>query len=126
MQRLQTLARGKVARATFVEKKYLAMLDSPVTSSGELLFTAPDRLERRTLKPRPESVVLEGNTMTMTRGQRQMRGTRDWEELSETLDGPQQNGLSVGHSTATRGTKAMSRRTGLPTVPIQGRLRAPA
>ncbi|MEP6789728.1 MAG: LolA-related protein [Ramlibacter sp.] len=71
-QLLQTLARGKVSRATFVEKKYLAMLDSPVTSSGELLFTAPNRLERRTLKPRPESVVLDGNTMTMSRGQREM------------------------------------------------------
>jgi hypothetical protein len=37
-----------------------------------LLFTPPDRLERRTLKPRPESVVLEAGVMTMTRGQRQM------------------------------------------------------
>lgn len=71
-QLMQGLARNKVARATFVEKKYFAMLDAPVTSSGELLFTAPDRLERRTLKPRPESMVLEGDTMTMTRGQRQM------------------------------------------------------
>ena len=71
-QLMQSLARSKVSRATFVEKKYLAMLDAPVTSSGELLFTAPDRLERRTLKPRPESMVLEGGTMTMVRGQRQM------------------------------------------------------
>jgi outer membrane lipoprotein-sorting protein len=71
-QLMQGLARSKASRATFVEKKYIAMLDAPVTSSGELLFTAPDRLERRTLKPRPESMVLEGNTMTMTRGQRQM------------------------------------------------------
>lgn len=69
---LQGLARSKVARANFVEKKYIAMLDAPVASSGELLFTAPDRLERRTLKPRPESVVLEGGVMTMTRGSRQM------------------------------------------------------
>ena len=71
-QLMQALARNKVSRATFVEKKYLAMLDAPVTSSGELLFTAPDRLERRTLKPRPESVVLEGGTMTMVRGERRM------------------------------------------------------
>ncbi|MEO5671293.1 MAG: LolA-related protein [Ramlibacter sp.] len=69
---MRALAQNKVSRATFVEKKYLAMLDSPATSSGELLFTAPDRLERRTLKPRPESIVLEGGTMTLVRGQRQM------------------------------------------------------
>jgi outer membrane lipoprotein-sorting protein len=71
-QLMQALASNKVARATFIEKKYLAMLDAPVSASGELLFTAPDRLERRTLKPREESVVLEGNVMTMTRGQRKM------------------------------------------------------
>ena len=69
---MQALARNKISRATFVEKKYLAMLDAPATSSGELLFTPPNRLERRTLKPRPESVVLEDGTMTMVRGQRQM------------------------------------------------------
>lgn len=68
---MQTLARVKVSRATFVEHKHIAMLDAPVRSSGELLFTAPDRLERRTLKPREESVLLQGDTLTMTRGQRQ-------------------------------------------------------
>lgn len=71
-QLMKSLAGNRVSRATFVEKKYLAMLDAPVTSSGELLFTPPDRLERRTLKPRPESVVLEAGVMTMTRGQREM------------------------------------------------------
>jgi len=69
-QLMAGLAGNKVGRATFVEKKYLAMLDAPVTSSGELLFTPPDRLERRTLKPRAESVILEGGTMTMQRGER--------------------------------------------------------
>ena len=71
-QLMSALAGNRVGRATFVEKKFIAMLDAPVTSSGELLFTPPDRLERRTLKPRPESVILEGGVMTMTRGQRQM------------------------------------------------------
>ncbi len=69
---MRTLAASKVSRATFVEKKYIAMLDAPVTSSGELLFSAPDRMERRTLKPRAESVVLEGGSITLTRGARSM------------------------------------------------------
>lgn len=69
---MRMLSASGVSRATFVEKKYLAMLDAPVTSSGELLFTAPGRLERRTLKPRPEVMVLENGVMTLTRGQRQM------------------------------------------------------
>lgn len=67
---MQALARNKVSRATFVEKKYLALLDAPAPSSGELQFTAPDRLERRTLQPRPETVVLQGDTLTLTRGSR--------------------------------------------------------
>jgi outer membrane lipoprotein-sorting protein len=71
-QLMQSLAVNKVSRATFVERKYIAMLDAPVVSSGELLYAAPDRLERRTLKPRAESMVLQGDTMTMTRGERQM------------------------------------------------------
>jgi len=69
---MRALSAQKVARGTFVERKYIAMLDAPVTSSGELSFTAPSRLERRTLKPRPESVVLDGGTLTITRGERQM------------------------------------------------------
>ena len=42
---------AKSGKATFVEKKYLAMLDQPLESSGELSFTA-DRLEKRTVKAR--------------------------------------------------------------------------
>ena len=39
-------------------------------SSGELLYDAPDRLEKRTLKPKPESVVLEHGVITARRGHR--------------------------------------------------------
>ncbi len=71
-QLMKLLSQNTVSHATFVEKKHFAMLDSPMVSSGELLFTAPDRLERRTLKPRPETMVLEGGTITMIRGERRM------------------------------------------------------
>lgn len=70
-QLMQGLSRNKLTRATFVETKYIAMLTGPVSSSGELLFVAPDRLERRTLQPRAETMVLQGDTMTLSRGQRQ-------------------------------------------------------
>ena len=36
----------------------MAMLKEPLHSSGELLYEAPDRLEKRTLKPRPEVLLL--------------------------------------------------------------------
>ncbi len=69
-QLMQGLAQNKSGRASFVEKKYIALLDKPVESSGELLYTAPDRLEKRTFKPRPESMLIESGTLTVERGKR--------------------------------------------------------
>ncbi|MCW3481213.1 outer membrane lipoprotein carrier protein LolA [Neisseriaceae bacterium JH1-16] len=64
---MQMLGQKKSGTATFVEKKYIAVLKQPLESSGELAFTAPDRLEKRTLKPKAESVVLEGNKLMLER-----------------------------------------------------------
>ncbi len=44
---------------SFVEQHFLALLKRPVESSGELIYDAPDRLEKRTIEPRPETLVLE-------------------------------------------------------------------
>jgi hypothetical protein len=65
---MSALAQRKHGHVTFVETKYIALLDRPVESSGELLYDAPDRLEKRTLKPKPESLVLEGGTVSAQRG----------------------------------------------------------
>ncbi len=64
---MQMLGQQKSGKATFVEKKYIAMLEQPLESSGELSFTAPDRLEKRTVKPKPESLVLEGDKLLVER-----------------------------------------------------------
>lgn len=69
-QLLSSLSQVKTARATFVEKKYISTLDAPVESSGEMLYTAPDRLEKRTLKPKPESMLLDRDTLTLERGRK--------------------------------------------------------
>ncbi|HUP97399.1 MAG TPA: outer membrane lipoprotein carrier protein LolA [Usitatibacter sp.] len=61
------LARERPERATFVEKKYLSILDRPVESSGELLFTPPDRMEKKTILPKPERVVVDQETVTLER-----------------------------------------------------------
>ena len=39
-------------------------------SSGDLLYDAPDRLEKKTLKPKPEDLVLEGGVVSAQRGKR--------------------------------------------------------
>ena len=62
-------ARGS-ADATFTEQRYVPILDAPVQSSGTLRFVAPDRLEKHTLQPRAESLVLAGNQLTLRQGQR--------------------------------------------------------
>ena len=64
----EQLAKNRPERTTFSEKKYLSLLDKPVESSGELSFTPPDRMEKKTLKPRPETVVVDRETVTLERG----------------------------------------------------------
>jgi outer membrane lipoprotein-sorting protein len=69
-QLMDALAQTKSARATFAETKHIALLDKPIESSGELLFIAPDRLEKRTLKPKPESMTVDGDSLSIERGSR--------------------------------------------------------
>lgn len=67
---LQLLAARRHGHVTFTEVQQLAMLDRPLKSSGELLYDAPDRLEKRTLKPKARTLVLEHGVLTARRGQR--------------------------------------------------------
>lgn len=64
---MRMLSQHKSRKATFVEKKYIAALQEPLESSGELTFLAPDRLEKRILKPKPEAVILEGDKLLLER-----------------------------------------------------------
>jgi hypothetical protein len=50
---MSLLAMRQHGRVEFVEQQFLAILNHPVESSGELRYDAPDRLEKRTLLPRP-------------------------------------------------------------------------
>jgi hypothetical protein len=62
------LAQRQHGHVSFVEEHFLAVLDRPVESSGELLYDAPDRLEKRTLEPKPETLILEHGVITAHRG----------------------------------------------------------
>jgi outer membrane lipoprotein-sorting protein len=72
-QLMDSLAQNKSGRATFVETKRLAVLSKPIESSGELLYTAPDKLEKRTQKPKPESMVVDGDALTVERGSQKVQ-----------------------------------------------------
>lgn len=67
---MRLLAMRRHGRVEFVEQQFLAVLDRPVESSGELSYDAPDRLEKRTLQPHPQSLVLAGGVLTVERGGR--------------------------------------------------------
>jgi len=64
------LAQRKSAETRFTEERTISGLDGPLRSSGTLSFSAPDRFARHTLEPRPESMVVEGNTVSIRRGGR--------------------------------------------------------
>lgn len=69
-QLMAELAAHKGGRARFVEKRYLAVLDKPVVATGEMTYAPPDYLEKRTLTPRPETVVLDKDTLSLERDKR--------------------------------------------------------
>nr|WP_240763965.1 outer membrane lipoprotein carrier protein LolA [Paraburkholderia silviterrae] len=64
---MAALAQHKSGRAAFTETKYLAIASQPIESSGELMFVAPDHLEKNTLKPKPEHLVVDGDMLTVER-----------------------------------------------------------
>lgn len=65
---MNALARAKPVTVQFVEKKYLAALTQPIVSSGEMRYTPPGKLERRTLKPKPERMLLDNDRLVLERG----------------------------------------------------------
>lgn len=65
---MQLLGAHKHTRSEFVERKYVRLLDSPVESSGELIFKAPLKLEKNTKLPRMENMLIEGNMVSIDRG----------------------------------------------------------
>lgn len=72
---MHELAQVKSAKARFVERKHLGVLNAPLESSGTLVYVAPRRLEKNTLAPRPERLVLEGEELTIEGNERNRRRT---------------------------------------------------
>lgn len=81
------LAQRAHGRVSYNEEDHVALLDRPVRSSGELLYDRPDRLEKRTLAPRPASVVLSGDTVTLEAGKRKrVLALRDYPQLAPFIE----------------------------------------
>lgn len=86
-QLMQSLAATRSGHASFVEKKSIAILDKPIESSGELFYSAPDRLEKRTLKPKAESMLLDKDTLTVEqRGKKHVLPLQNYPEVAAFID----------------------------------------
>lgn len=67
-QLMQSLRQVKASTAYFSERKELHMLNEPLTSSGTLSYVAPDKLQKTTLLPKLERLTIDGDKLTIERG----------------------------------------------------------
>ncbi len=82
VQLMRELGQVRRSQAQFTERKYLKVLKAPRQSSGTLTYTAPDKLEKRTLRPRPEVLVIDGKALTVeTAGKRHTLKLQDYPVL---------------------------------------------
>lgn len=64
-QLMQQRAQVERARASYNEVRKVPSAELTTTSSGVLIYQAPNRLERQTPKPFPERTVIENGRMTL-------------------------------------------------------------
>jgi hypothetical protein len=64
---MHLMAARRHGEVDFIEQHFLAVLKRPVESSGIMIYDAPARLEKRTKEPRPETLLLEGDVLTVQR-----------------------------------------------------------
>src|SRR5579859_7863780 len=83
------LQQVKSASAHFVERKEMAMLTRALESTGTLSYVAPDRLEKITLTPAPETITLQGETLTGVQadGQHYTVSLNDRPEVATLVEG---------------------------------------
>lgn len=69
------LSQVREARGKFVERKFLSVLNRPLESSGTMLYQAPAHLEKHTLAPKVESLVLDQGVLTIDSKARNIKRT---------------------------------------------------
>ncbi len=67
---LKEIAAKPVAKQRFVERKFIAQLDAPVDSTGELAYFPPDKLTRKAITPYAELTTIDADQVTIERGGR--------------------------------------------------------
>ena len=78
---MQRLGQVKSVNARFVERKHLRILNAPLEFSGTLTYKAPGHLEKHTLLPKPQSLILVDDRLTVedrTKKQRRTLNLQDY------------------------------------------------
>jgi outer membrane lipoprotein-sorting protein len=65
---MKSLSEVRAQTANFVERKYMKVLTQPLEASGTLVYLAPAKLQKDTLKPKPQRLVVEGDKLTIEDG----------------------------------------------------------
>jgi hypothetical protein len=85
---LAALAQHPHGEVKFSEETRSQLLARPVHSEGVLRFDAPDRLEKQTLAPSAEDLIVEGDVVTIIRGpHRSSIRLNQYPKLSPLLEG---------------------------------------
>ena len=74
-QLMQSLAQVQSSQGKFTERKYLSVLNKPLEFSGTISFHAPGHLEKHTLVPKAEDLVLDQGVLTIDNRARNIRRT---------------------------------------------------
>lgn len=74
-QLMQRLGQVKNFQGTFVERKHLRILSAPLEFSGTLVYKAPGHLEKHTLLPKPQSLILADDRLTIEDNTKKQRRT---------------------------------------------------
>jgi outer membrane lipoprotein-sorting protein len=104
---MDLLKSQKPGKATFHETKHIAILERPVESTGELLFTPPDRLEKRSTGLNAERMVVDRETLSIERGGRkQTMALREHPQIAVFVDSIR--GTLAGDRTSLEKTYTLS------------------
>ncbi len=74
-QLMHDMAEIRSERRAFTERKYLKVLTAPLESSGVLVYQAPGHLEKHTLQPHDERMVLDQGIIEIENRSRHFRRT---------------------------------------------------
>jgi outer membrane lipoprotein-sorting protein len=70
---MNRLAAVPASRAKFTEEKTIAALTEPVRSEGWLVYRRPDHLEKTTITPNRESLMVDGDRLSIIADDQQPR-----------------------------------------------------